>query len=40
MGLNRAPTTRLALDTGEEAVRIDDHTFVLVASGERLTRIA
>ena len=40
MGLNRAPTTRLALDTGEEAMRIDDHIFVLVKSGERLTRIA
>ncbi len=39
MGLNRAPATRLALDTGEEAERIDDDTFVLIATGEQLTRI-
>lgn len=36
MGLNRAPPTRLALDTGEEAERVDDDTFVLVATGEKL----
>ena len=34
-----ARATRLALDTGEEAKRVDDDHFVLVASGERLTRI-
>jgi 3-oxoacyl-[acyl-carrier-protein] synthase III len=39
MGLNRPPAARLALDTGEEAERIDDDTFVLVATGEQLTRI-
>jgi hypothetical protein len=39
MGLGRTPATRLALDTGEEAKRVDDDTFVLVASGERLTRV-
>jgi hypothetical protein len=38
MGLNRSPATRLALDTGEEAMRVDDDHFVLVASGERLIR--
>jgi len=31
--------TRLALDTGEPAERVDDDTFVIVASGEQLTRI-
>jgi hypothetical protein len=40
MGLNRLPATRLALDTGEEAQRLDDDTFTIVATGERLTRIA
>jgi hypothetical protein len=39
MALGRNPATRLALDTGEEAKRVDDHTFVLVESGERLTRV-
>ena len=39
MSMNRTPATRLVLDTGEEAMRIDDDNFVLVASGERLTRI-
>jgi hypothetical protein len=40
MGLNRAGgTTRLALDTGEEVRRVDDDDFVIVATGERLTRI-
>ena len=39
MALMRSPATRLALDTGEEARRIDDDNFELVASGERLTRI-
>jgi hypothetical protein len=40
IGLNRAGgTTRLALDTGEEVKRIDDDHFVIVASGDRLTRI-
>jgi hypothetical protein len=40
MGSSRdGGTTRLALDTGEEATRVDDDTFVLVATGERLTRI-
>jgi hypothetical protein len=38
MGLG-ARATRLTLDTGEEAKRVDDKHFVLVASGERLTRI-
>jgi hypothetical protein len=40
MGLNRAGgMKRLALDTGEEVKRIDDDNFVIVATGERLTRI-
>lgn len=39
MGLNRAAATRLALDTGEEVVRVDDRTFAIVATGEKLTRI-
>ena len=30
---------RLALDTGEEVKRLDKNVFVLVATGERLTRI-
>lgn len=38
LGGGRAPT-RLALDTGEEARRVDEDNFVLVATGERLTRI-
>jgi hypothetical protein len=29
----------MALDTGEEAARVDDDTFVIVATGERLARI-
>jgi hypothetical protein len=40
LGLKRNGTTRLALDTGEEAERIDENTFVIIATGERLTRIA
>ena len=40
LGLNRVPGTRLALDTGEEAERVDEDTFVIVATGEKLTRIA
>ena len=39
LGLSRNGTTRLALDTGEAAERVNDDTFVIVASGERLTRI-
>ena len=39
VGLSRPGATRLALDTGEEATRIDDDTFVLVERGETLTRI-
>jgi hypothetical protein len=39
MALNRGAPKRMALDTGEEAARIDDDTFVIVASGERLARI-
>lgn len=40
IGLNRTGgTTRLALDTGEEVKRVDDDHFVIVAAGERLTRI-
>lgn len=39
MALNRASPTRLALDTGEEAERVDDDTFVIVATGEKLIRI-
>jgi len=30
---------RLALDTGEEVRRIDNDSFEIVATGERLTRI-
>ncbi len=40
MSLTRAGgSRRLALDTGEEVKRIDDDNFVIVATGERLTRI-
>jgi hypothetical protein len=39
LGLNRNGATRLALDTGEPAERVNDETFVIVASGERLARI-
>ena len=39
MALNRGASTRLALDTGEEVERINDDTFAIVATGERLTRI-
>jgi len=39
MALNRGAPTRLELDSGEETARIDDDTFVIVATGERLTRI-
>jgi hypothetical protein len=40
IGLSRSgASTRLALDTGEEAQRVDDDTFVLVTTGETLTRI-
>ena len=39
LGLNRNGATRLALDTGEAAERVDDDTFVIAASGERLMRI-
>jgi hypothetical protein len=40
LGLSRNNgATRLALDTGEAAKRVDDDTFVIVASGEQLTRI-
>ena len=39
MALNRVSPTRLALDTGEEAERVDDGTFVLVRTGEKLARI-
>ena len=39
MALNRVSPTRLALDTGEEAERVDDDTFVLVRTGEKLARI-
>ncbi len=40
MGLSRAGgMKRLALDTGEEVKRIDDDHFVIVATGERLTRV-
>ena len=39
MGLSRAAATRLALDTGEEATRIDEDKFELITSGEQLTRI-
>ena len=40
ISLDRAGgTKRLALDTGEAVRRIDDDNFVIVATGERLTRI-
>ena len=39
MALNRGAPTRFALDTGEEAQRVDEDTFAIVATGERLTRI-
>ena len=37
--LNRNGTNRLALDTGEAVERVNDRTFVIVATGEQLTRI-
>ena len=37
--LSRVAATRLVLDTGEEAERVDEDTFVLVATGEQLTRV-
>jgi hypothetical protein len=40
LGLNRTGATRLALDTGEEVKRLDDDSFAIVATGEKLTRIA
>ena len=40
MGLDGAGGTRLALDTGEAVRRIDGDYFVIVATGELLTRIA
>jgi hypothetical protein len=39
MGLKLAAGTRLALDTGEEAQRVSDDTFVIVATSEKLVRI-
>ena len=40
IGLNRGgQPTRFALDTGEEARPIDERSFVLVATGERLVRV-
>ena len=40
MALNRAaPATRLMLDSGELVERVDDDNFVIIATGERLTRI-
>jgi hypothetical protein len=39
MGLSRAAGTRLALDTGEEVAQVDEDHFVVVATGERLTRV-
>ena len=40
MGLNRAGgTKRWVLDSGEDVKRLDDDHFVIVATGERLTRI-
>jgi len=37
--LNRNGTNRLALDTGEAVEQVNDGTFVIVATGEQLTRI-
>jgi hypothetical protein len=39
MALNRGAPTRMALDTGEEAKQINEDSFVIVATGERLTRV-
>ena len=40
LGLGRGGgTTRLALDTGETVERVDDDSFVIVATGERLVRV-
>ena len=39
LGLNRNGATRLALDTGEEVECREDGVFVIVATGERLTRL-
>jgi hypothetical protein len=32
-------SSRYELDTGEPATRIDDHTFALMTTGERLMRL-
>ena len=41
LGLSRGEGhQRFALDTGEVVVRIDDDTFVIAATGERLSRIS
>lgn len=41
LGLLRgAGQKRLMLDTGESVVRVDKDTFVIAATGERLSRIA
>ena len=40
MGLDGAGRTRLALDTGEPVRRGDSDYFVIVGTGELLTRIA
>ena len=39
LGLKRNEATRLALDTGEGVEQVDDDTFVIVATGEKLVRI-
>jgi hypothetical protein len=40
LGLLRgAGHKRLVLDTGETVSRLDQHTFLIVPTGERLTRI-
>ena len=33
------PVKRYMLDTGEEVRRVDERTFVIVTTGERLTRV-
>ena len=41
LGLSRGPgSKRLALDSGEQVKRIDDSTFMVVATGERLRQIS
>jgi hypothetical protein len=40
LGIRREPGgNRLALDSGEPVKRLDDNTFAIIATGERLAKI-